>query len=147
MASFMRAGASCCSFMRPGSCGYLLLLALASESFNFVYLLVKEAVHLDAVLERYRTELQLMIKRALEHGRLTVLELIAFCGFQLQWDLDHPRQFDGVILECLQKEDFMPIECLCRLGFSLLSFAERNHVEFHTFVQSRLEKPGEVGTE
>lgn len=50
LAAFIRAGASTACLMRPEGCGYLLLLALASESFTFVYLLVKDAIHLEAAL-------------------------------------------------------------------------------------------------
>jgi hypothetical protein len=141
MAAFMCAGASPCSFMRPDRCGYLLLLALASESFNFVYLLVKEAIFLEAIFEHYHDQLELMIKRSIDQDRFSVLELIAFCGFKLRPGEAEQCQFDSVILRGLEKGDFLMIECLCSLGFSFASFAERNAEVFHAFVQSHFDQP------
>lgn len=147
VAAFMRAGASPAHLLRPGACGYLLLLALASESFNFVYLLVKEAVHLDAVFALYRPQLLELTLRALEHRRFLVLDLLHFCGFRLQSDVEEAQsgRFDRHLLDCLLSEDFAPVERLRRLGFSLRRLAERNATEFQAFVQSRLEAAARCG--
>jgi len=142
----MRAGASPCWFIRPDGCGYLLLLAIASESFNFVYLLIKEAVHVEAVFEKYRVELDRMVLRALEHQRFPVLDLLHFCGYTVRDEEEEVQeQLDSILEKCLLKEDFAPIERVCRLGFSLWRFAERKQEMFATFVQTRLEAEGRLG--
>lgn len=139
MAAFIHAGASPCSFIRPSGCGYLLLLAIASESFNFVYPLAVESVHLQAVFDMYKWKILRMIDLALQHRRFVVLKLFAFCEYSLPPDDDVQQQFDEPLLTCLLAEDLIPIERLCCVGFSLRRFAERNLAEFKTFVQSRLE--------
>eukprot|EP00913_Durusdinium_trenchii_P022648 g21271.t1 len=65
LSSFLKAGAATNAFLQVDSCGYLLLLALAAESFNFVYLLVQEAVNLQEVLARYSSELLQMVSKAM----------------------------------------------------------------------------------
>lgn len=139
LAAFISSGASPACLLRPESCGYLLLLALASESFNFVYLLVKEGIYVRAVLEKYREEVLRMVLRALKYRRYPVLELLHFCGFSLQATEELQRDFDELVLQSLLAEDFAPIERICSLGFSFARFAERNQEEFQVFVQRRLE--------
>jgi len=141
MAAFIKAGASPSCFMRPDGCWYLLLLALASESFNFVYLLVKEAVHIDAIFQRHNGPFLTLVHKALQQRRFFVLELLAFCGFRLGREEGVQQQFDQLVLTSGQEEDFLPVECLWAIGYSLQGFAERCQVEFQEFIQSRLEEP------
>ena len=82
LSSFLKAGAATNNFLQVHSCGYLLLLALAAESFNFVYLLCHEAVRLSEVLERYHVELLRMVRKALG-ARPGVMDLLHFCGYRL----------------------------------------------------------------
>jgi len=139
MAAFILAGTSPCYFLRPNGCGYLLLVALASESFNFVYLLVRDAIHLEAVFKLYDHQLLQMAYMALESRRLIVLELLAFCGYTLGAGHEVQQRFDGLLMHCLEQDDFPPLQQMCRLGLSLRAFAERNLCCFQAFVQSRLD--------
>lgn len=141
MAAFVKAGASPSCFLRPDGCWYLLLLALASESFNFVYLLVKEAVHIDAVFQRHNGPFLTLVHKALQQRRFFVLELLAYCGFRLGREDRVQQQFDQLVLRSGQNEDFLPVECLWAIGYSLQGFAERCQGEFQEFIQSRLEAP------
>lgn len=138
LAAFLHAGASSCLLTRVESSGYLLLLAIASESFNFVYLLVKEAIHLLAVLRFYRAELALLALRALETRRFAVLDLLRFTGFQLDEAKDQQWRFDEVIINCLLNEELPPVERLCQLGFSLARLTERKQEQMEEFLQVRL---------
>ncbi|CAE8630299.1 unnamed protein product, partial [Polarella glacialis] len=63
--AFMKAGVSLSCLMRAETCGYLLLLALASQSFNFVYILVKEAVNLKPIFELFESQFLKLTKKAL----------------------------------------------------------------------------------
>ncbi|CAE7238542.1 unnamed protein product [Symbiodinium pilosum] len=122
LCAFIKAGASMSSFLRVESCGYLLLLALAAESFNFVYLLVQEAITLEAVLQQYEPYLLQMLRQAMPH-RPGVLDLLGFCGFQLK--SEDQEQFDASVLGCVLQQDFPNVERISKLGFDLLKFARR----------------------
>eukprot|EP00445_Apocalathium_hangoei_P041908 CAMPEP_0203977148 /NCGR_PEP_ID=MMETSP0359-20131031/101470_1 /ASSEMBLY_ACC=CAM_ASM_000338 /TAXON_ID=268821 /ORGANISM="Scrippsiella Hangoei, Strain SHTV-5" /LENGTH=1084 /DNA_ID=CAMNT_0050915357 /DNA_START=57 /DNA_END=3308 /DNA_ORIENTATION=- len=140
LACFARAGFCLGGLMRGEGCsGYLLLLALASESFNFLYLLVKEAVHLHVIFATFPAQFQLLILRALDLRRFVVLDLLSFCDFALSGMEEVQSQFDCHVLGCLLDEDFAPIERMHKLGFCLRKFAERNEGAFQAFVQERLE--------
>ncbi|CAJ1413050.1 unnamed protein product [Effrenium voratum] len=135
LSSFLKAGAATNSFLRVDGCGYLLLLALAAESFNFVYLLIQEVVDLRAVLERYDQELVLMVNKAMGQ-RPGVLDLLHFCGFRLFQD---QGQFDAPVLSCIQRQDFGTVERISKLGFDLHEFAARKQAELSSLLQSGLE--------
>jgi len=94
---------------------------------------------LEAVFQLYHTQFLRMILKALEHQRPLVLDLLRLCGYRFSEEEDVMRQFDTPVLKCILNEDFSPIERLCRLGFSVRRFAERNQADFQAFVQSRLE--------
>lgn len=134
LAGFLRIGASACPLVRPGGSGYLLLLAIASESFNFVYLLVKEAVCLSAVLQYYAPQFLQIALRALSLRRFVALDLLAFCRFQLgkleelQW-----QQLDKTVVEFLLREDCVPVEKVCSLGYSLA----RIEPQLRSFLEAR----------
>eukprot|EP00439_Symbiodinium_sp_Y106_P066694 s2732_g10.t3 len=136
LCAFIKAGASMSSFLRVESCGYLLLLALAAESFNFVYLLVQEAITLEAVLRQYEPHLLQMLRQAMPQ-RPGVLDLLCFCGFKLK--LEEQEQFDSSVLDRVLKQDFLSVERISKLGFDLLAFAERQQAELSTLLQRGLE--------
>jgi len=81
-----------------------------------------------------------MILRACQYRRFHVLDLLRFCGYALYDDEETLVDIDTLVLGALRVDDFLPIEQLCGLGFSLRSFADRNRTEFHTFVQSLMEQ-------
>ncbi|CAE7949402.1 unnamed protein product, partial [Symbiodinium sp. KB8] len=136
LCAFIKAGASMSSFLRVESCGYLLLLALAAESFNFVYLLVQEAITLEAVLRQYEPYLLQMLRQAMPQ-RPGVLDLLCFCGFKLK--LEEQEQFDSSVLDRVLKQDFLSVERISKLGFDLLAFAERQQEQLSTLLQRGLE--------
>ncbi|CAE7824492.1 unnamed protein product [Symbiodinium sp. CCMP2592] len=136
LCAFIKAGASMSSFLRVESCGYLLLLALAAESFNFVYLLVQEAITLEAVLRQYEPYLLQMLRQAMPQ-RPGVLDLLCFCGFKLK--LEEQEQFDSSVLDRVLKQDFLSVERISKLNFDLLAFAERQQAELSTLLQRGLE--------
>ncbi|CAE7780996.1 unnamed protein product [Symbiodinium sp. CCMP2456] len=136
LCAFIKAGASMSSFLRVESCGYLLLLALAAESFNFVYLLVQEAITLEAVLRQYEPYLLQMLRQAMPQ-RPGVLDLLCFCGFKLK--LEEQEQFDSSVLDRVLKQDFLSVERISKLGFDLLAFAERQQAELSALLQRGLE--------
>lgn len=135
LSSFLKAGACTNSFMQLETCGYLLLLALAAESFNFVYLLIQEAVNVQQVLESYSSELLLMVSKAMG-TRPGVLDLLHFCGYQLP---EEQQQFDAEVLASVRSQDFATVERMSKLGFSLHDFAGRQQVELSPLLQKGLE--------
>lgn len=135
LSSFLKAGAATNSFMQVQSCGYLLLLALAAESFNFVYLLIQEAVNVQQVLESYSSELLLMVSKAMD-ARPGVLDLLHFCGYQLP---EEQQQFDAAVLASVRSQDFATVERMSKLGFSLHDFAGRQQVELSPLLQKGLQ--------
>eukprot|EP00435_Cladocopium_sp_Y103_P047671 s1184_g14.t1 len=135
LSSFLKAGAATNSFMQVESCGYLLLLALAAESFNFVYLLIQEAVNVQQVLESYSSELLLMVSKAMG-ARPGVLDLLHFCGYQLP---EEQQQFDAEVLASVRSQDFATVERMSKLGFSLRDFAGRQQVELSPLLQKGLQ--------
>ncbi|CAK9101779.1 unnamed protein product [Durusdinium trenchii] len=135
LSSFLKAGAATNAFLQVDSCGYLLLLALAAESFNFVYLLVQEAVNLQEVLARYSSELLQMVSKAMG-ARPGVLDLLHFCGYQLSQE---QQQFDVHVLASIKSKDFATVERISKLGFDLQNFAEREQAALSPWLQQGLQ--------
>ncbi|CAE8693706.1 unnamed protein product, partial [Polarella glacialis] len=141
--AFMKAGVSLSCLMRAETCGYLLLLALASQSFNFVYILVKEAVNLKPIFELFESQFLKLTKKALNTRpnalAREVLDLLHFCGFQLSSNEAAQGQFDAELLKFVLTEELAPIERMCRLGYCLLGLAVREQVRLQICFQTGLE--------
>jgi len=136
LSSFLKAGAATNTFVQVNSCGYLLLLALAAESFNFVYLLIQEAVNVQEVLQQYSMELLQMVSKAMGE-RPGVLDLLHFCGYQLP---EEQQQFDEELLANVKRQDFATVERMSKLGFSLQEFAGRQQAELSPLLQKGLQE-------
>ncbi|CAK9041070.1 Damage response protein 1, partial [Durusdinium trenchii] len=130
LSSFLKAGAATNAFLQVDSCGYLLLLALAAESFNFVYLLVQEAVNLQEVLARYSSELLQMVSKDVSdeqtEGRLWVKRVLEL-HFQSQVFLDYAG-------ELMSNKEFVQMRHLVEVHpFAFKAYFEENYKAMEDF--------------